>query len=160
MPELVGECLIKFCRSQLEIICVWVVDSILKSPVQNGCCRNDLSGRRIERTLKSESDDFRRQTQSIKNGSVSIEHDWTLSSAVAGIGIRRLAGNIACHSQEVRNRLHVAVCRKAPHCKKSARVGQGQVSRGYGGPIRKQAIHARDTCCIVDHYSSAIRLLA
>ena len=115
MPELVGECLIKFCRSQLEVICVWIVDSILKSPVQNGSCRNDFSGRRIERTLKSESNDFRRQTQSIKNGSVSVEHDRTLSSAVAGIGIRRLACDIARHSQEVRNRLHVTVCGKAPH---------------------------------------------
>src|SRR2546429_2398240 len=38
-----------------------------------------------------------------------------LFRSVAGIGIRRLACDIARHSQEVRNRLHVTVCGKAPH---------------------------------------------
>src|SRR5204862_3352005 len=109
MPELVGECLIKFCRSQLEVICVWIVDSILKSPVQNGSCRNGFSGRRIERTLKSESNDFRRQTQSIKNGSLSVEHERTLSSAVPGVGSRPLAPDIARHSPEASNRRHATV---------------------------------------------------
>src|SRR6266566_8282801 len=115
MPELVGESLIKFCCRQLEISCARIVDPILKSSVQDGTRRNDFSGRRIECTLKSKSDDFRRQTQPIENAPVRVKQNRALSAAVAGIRIWGLPAHVASHRQEVVDGFYITVCGKAAH---------------------------------------------
>src|SRR6266704_6196755 len=131
MPELVGESLTKYRRRQLEIICIWIVDSILKSSVHDCPGRNDFSGRRIECTLKSESDDFRRQTQPIENAPVRVKQNRALSAAVAGIRIWGLSAHVASHCQEVVDGFHITVCGKAAHRQKAAAIGDCEICGGH-----------------------------
>src|ERR1700676_392632 len=121
MSEFVCEGLIEFVLCQLKIICAWIVDSILKSSVQDCSGRDDPSRGGVERTLKSKSDDFRRQTQPIKNGSIRVKHNRALSAAVAGIRIRGLSTHIASHRKEVVHRLDITVCGKGGYRNYTAR---------------------------------------
>src|SRR5882762_11313 len=160
MPELVRESLIKFSRRQLEIVCAWIVDSILKSSVQYGSGGNDFSGGGIESTLKSEPDDFGRQTQPVKNAPVGIEHDRTLSSAIAGVRVRGLAGNITCHGKEVVDGLHVTIDRKSTHGEKATRIGDGKIGGRHGRPIGEHVLHAGQSVGVVNDHTTAVWKLA
>src|ERR1700731_1516350 len=137
MPELVGESLIEFGRGQLKITRVRIVNPILKSSVQDGSCRNDFSCRRIESALKGKSNDFWRETEPVENAAVRIEHDGALAPAIAGIRVRRLAGNITCDREKIVNCFDVTICGEASYRKQPTCVGQREVGRRHRGPIGK-----------------------
>src|SRR5256885_16242894 len=113
MSELVNKRLIKFILGQFEVAPIRVVESILKSSVEDRTSGCDLPCRGIKSALKGESDHFRRQTQVAKNGPVRIEHDRTLASAIAGIRIRSLSTYIASNGQEVCDSFDVPIRGKA-----------------------------------------------